>query len=165
MKLEDLGLEFMDLDSVFGSIGGKQESKGDESDDTLETTLSFGPSKTQLKTFDQWEHCDGQFFFPYNKTAKYGKISDLVTDDSKKQYQQQAHQAAQQQKTKSKKQSEEPKVSKSKENEEEPEEFDEWEVQKTGKRKKMGAQMGPSQGGRGGPVHGQGKPYGKDSRL
>ena len=86
VKVEDLGLEFLDLDSVLGSIGGKKSTKDEESDDTMQTTLSFGPSKTQLKTFDHWEHCDGQFFFPYNKTAKYGKISDLVQDDSKRQY-------------------------------------------------------------------------------
>jgi len=41
--------------------------------------MQFGPSKKQLKTYDNWNGCDGSFFFPYNKKDKIGKISDFVT--------------------------------------------------------------------------------------
>jgi hypothetical protein len=41
--------------------------------------MQFGPSKKQIKTYDNWEGCDGTFFFPYSKKDKLGKISDFVT--------------------------------------------------------------------------------------
>ena len=32
-----------------------------------------------MKSFDNWDGCDGKFFFPYSQQAKIGKISDFVS--------------------------------------------------------------------------------------
>lgn len=71
LKLEDLGLSFMDI----SAIAGQEVSSVDAND----TGLQFGPSKQQAKSFANWEGCDGKFFFPYSKRDKVGKISDFVT--------------------------------------------------------------------------------------
>ena len=71
LKLEDLGLSFMDI----SSLNGQEVS----SVDANETGLQFGPSKQQAKSYSNWEGCDGKFFFPYSKRDKVGKISDFVT--------------------------------------------------------------------------------------
>jgi len=71
LKLEDLGLSFMDI----SSLNGQEVS----SVDANETGLHFGPSKQQAKSYSNWEGCDGKFFFPYSKRDKVGKISDFVT--------------------------------------------------------------------------------------
>ena len=71
LKLEDLGLSFMDI----SSLNGQEVS----SVDANETGLQFGPSKQQAKPYSNWEGCDGKFFFPYSKRDKVGKISDFVT--------------------------------------------------------------------------------------
>jgi hypothetical protein len=71
LKLEDLGLSFMDI----SGLSGQEVSSVDAND----TGLQFGPSKQQAKSFSNWEGCDGKFFFPYSKRDKVGKISDFVT--------------------------------------------------------------------------------------
>jgi hypothetical protein len=71
LKLEDLGLSFLDIDGLQG-----QEVS---SVDANEHGLLFGPSKNQAKSYQNWEGCDGKFFFPYSKKDKIGKISDFVT--------------------------------------------------------------------------------------
>lgn len=71
LKLDDLGLSFMDISGLSG-----QEMS---SVDTNDTGLQFGPSKQQAKSYANWEGCDGKLFFPYSKRDKVGKISDFVT--------------------------------------------------------------------------------------
>lgn len=41
--------------------------------------MLFGPSKKQIKSYANWEGCDGSLFFPYGRRDKIGKISDFVT--------------------------------------------------------------------------------------
>ena len=71
LKLEDLGLTFMDI----AGLNGQDVSTVDAND----VGLQFGPSKQQSKSFENWDGCDGKFFFPYSKKDKIGKISDFVT--------------------------------------------------------------------------------------
>jgi hypothetical protein len=71
LKLEDLGLSFMDV----SGLSGQEVSSVDANDHGL----VFGPSKQQQKSFQNWEGCDGKFFFPYSKKDKVGKISDFIT--------------------------------------------------------------------------------------
>jgi hypothetical protein len=63
-----------------------------KAEEEVETKLvmsdTFGPSKVQLKSYDTWSGCDGQFFYPYNKRVNIGKICDFVTaaiDQKKKE--------------------------------------------------------------------------------
>jgi len=71
IKLEDLGLSFMDVSKLV-----EDESQIDNIDDT---GMLFGPTKNQVKSYQSWEGCDGSFFFPYSKKDKLGKISDFIT--------------------------------------------------------------------------------------
>lgn len=70
IKIEDLGLSFMDVSKLV------EDSEQLDNDDT---GMLFGPTKQQVKSYDNWEGCDGTFFFPYNKKEKIGKISDFIT--------------------------------------------------------------------------------------
>lgn len=71
LTLEDLGLSFMDING----LNGQEVSTVDSN----EVGLQFGPSKSQAKSYDNWDGCDGKFFFPYSKKDKIGKISDFIT--------------------------------------------------------------------------------------
>lgn len=69
----------MNIDKLVKDI---ETEKVDNTEDLGEevgktSVLNFGPSKTILKSYNQWEGCDGEFFYPYNKTAKLGKICDF----------------------------------------------------------------------------------------
>jgi hypothetical protein len=87
LKVDELGLEFMNLDQVFEAFDSKKASKTNEDGgDGDNLHLTFGPSEAQLKSYDQWEDCDGQFFFPYNQTAKIGKVADVIADEQSKKY-------------------------------------------------------------------------------
>ena len=66
ITLDDLGVQFQDFDSVV-------------IDDQLQTNLAFGPTKDQIKSFKNWDGCDGKNFFPYNESDRVGKLSDFVT--------------------------------------------------------------------------------------
>ena len=68
-KLEDLNTQFLDFDVV----------EKDEQMDFDNLELTFGPSDSQLKSYDAWKGCDGKFFHPYNKRDKIGKIADYIT--------------------------------------------------------------------------------------
>ena len=75
LQLDDLNLSFFDVESAL-----KQPAEGN--DDALVEDVkqfNFGPSKDQLKSFDNWDGCDGKFFFPHNRRSKLGRISDFVT--------------------------------------------------------------------------------------
>lgn len=83
IKVDQLGLEFLDLDSVFTAFDSKKNAKDDE---PKNVALTFGPSEVQQKSYKHWPNSNGQLFFPYNKQAKIGKISDFINEESKKQY-------------------------------------------------------------------------------
>lgn len=71
LKLDDLGLKFIDFDTV--------KDNAQEFTENEEQAMLFGPSKKQLKSYESWDGCDGSFFFPYGRKDKIGKISDFVT--------------------------------------------------------------------------------------
>lgn len=76
LQLDDLKLNFFNVDAAL-----VQPAAGTETEATTEEVrqFTFGPSKEQLKSFDNWEGSDGKFFFPHNRRSKLGKVSDFVT--------------------------------------------------------------------------------------
>ena len=71
LKLEDLGVTFIDFSKAKDNAEEFTENEGQN--------MLFCPSKKQLKSYENWEGCDGSFFFPYGRKDKIGKISDFVT--------------------------------------------------------------------------------------
>lgn len=76
LKLDELKLEFMDVDNL---VNLSTEKKSETFDTKVEPSFMFGPSKNQLESYDTWEGCDGKYFFPYNKDAKVGKYCDFIS--------------------------------------------------------------------------------------
>jgi hypothetical protein len=72
LTLNDLGVQFVNIDS-FSTEG---DSSGLNPDDSA---LTFGPTKSVMKSYAQWDGCDGKTYYPYNHTESIGKISDFIS--------------------------------------------------------------------------------------
>ena len=71
LTLNDLDVQFNSIDSFSaeGSIGLNPD----------DSALTFGPTKSAMKSYSQWDGCDGKTYYPYNHTESIGKISDFIS--------------------------------------------------------------------------------------